>query len=246
MWLDPFFSNKLAQDIVATGLTFVLSLVWLRLMDALAHRGVFTPQLSRKLIHIGTGPLFLICWHLFSAQPEARFLAALVPLAITAQFAAVGLGFLQDPAAVQAMTRHGDRREILRGPLYYGLIFVAATVLFWRSSPVGVVALMLLCGGDGLADIVGRRWGQAKLPFNRSKSWAGSLAMAVGGFVFALGFLALFNALGDFNPPLALGPVALKLALIALVAAAVEALPLGDADNLTIAVTGIVLSLILL
>ncbi len=246
MWLDPFFSNKLAQDIVATGFTFALSLVWLRLMEALAHRGVLTPQLSRKLIHIGTGPLFLVCWHLFSAQPEARFFAALVPLAITAQFAAVGLGFMQDPAAVQAMTRHGDRREILRGPLYYGLVFVAATLIFWRGSPVGVVALMLLCGGDGLADIVGRRWGRVPLPFNPSKSWAGSLAMAVGGFVFALAFLALFNALGDFSPPRGLGPAALKLALIALAAAVVEALPLGDADNLTIAATGVVLSLLLL
>src|SRR5689334_22646729 len=118
MWLDPFFSNKLLQDIVATALTFLLSLVWLRLMDALAHGGVLTPQLSRKLIHIGTGPLFLICWHLFSSQPWARLFAALVPAAITAQFAAIGLGRLQDPAAVQAMTRHGSPREILRGPLY--------------------------------------------------------------------------------------------------------------------------------
>src|SRR5258707_13777433 len=131
MWLDPLFSNKLAQDIVAPSLTFLLSLLWLRLMDALAHRGVITPQLSRKLIHIGTGPLFLICWHLFSSQPWARLLAALVPAAITAQFAAIGLGWIKDPAALQALTRHGDPREILRAPLYYGLRFFAATLIFW-------------------------------------------------------------------------------------------------------------------
>jgi phytol kinase len=246
VWLDPFFRNKLAQDIVATGLTFLLSLLWLRLMDALAHRGLIAQQLSRKIIHIGTGPLFLLCWHLFSSQPWARFFAALVPLAITAQFAAVGLGLMQDPAAVQAMTRHGDRREVLRGPLYYGVVFVAATLIFWRSVPAGVVALMLLCGGDGLADIVGRRWGTARLPFNPAKSWAGSLAMFLGGFTFAFGFLALFNALGDFNPPLPLGPTALVVALIALVATVVEALPLGEADNLTITVVGAALGLLLL
>ena len=246
MWLDPIFSNKLAQDIVATSLTFLLSLLWLRLMDALAHRGVIAPQLSRKIIHIGTGPLFLLCWHLFSSQPWARFFAALVPLAVTAQFVAVGLGVLKDPAAVQAMTRHGDPREILRGPLYYGIVFVAATLIFWRNSPAGVVALMLLCGGDGLADIVGRRWGRARLPFNPSKSWAGSLGMFAGGFVFALVFLLLFNALGDFNPPLALVPTALATALIALVATVVEALPLGEFDNLTIALVGSFLGLVLL
>ena len=30
MWLDPFFSNKLLQDVVATTLTFLLSLaLWM-------------------------------------------------------------------------------------------------------------------------------------------------------------------------------------------------------------------------
>ncbi len=83
------------------------------------------------------------------------------------------------------------------------------------------------------------------MPFNQSKSWAGSLAMLVGGFVFALAFVALFNTLGDFNPPLALGPAAVKLALIALAAAVVESLPLGEADNLTIALVGSALGLLL-
>ena len=246
MWLDAFFPNKLAQDIVATGLTFILSLLWLRLMDGLAHRGLITQQLSRKIIHIGTGPLFLICWNLFSSQPWARFFAALVPLAITAQFVAVGLGVIQDPAAVQAMTRHGDRREILRGPFYYGLVFVVATLALWRGSPAAVLALMLLCGGDGVADIVGRRLGTARLPFNPAKSWAGSLAMFLGGFIFALAFLVLFNALGNFNPPFPLGPTVVKVAFIALVATVVEALPLGEVDNLTITAVGAVLGLLLL
>lgn len=246
MWLDAFFPNKLAQDIVATCFTFIVSLLWLRAMDALAHRGLIAQQLSRKIIHIGTGPLFLVCWHLFSSQPEARFFAALVPLAITAQFAAVGLGLLQDPAAVQAMTRHGDPREILHGPLYYGLVFVTATLIFWRNVPAGVVALMLLCGGDGFADIVGRRLGKARLPFNPSKSWAGSLGMLLGGFAFAFGFLLFFNAMGDFNPPLPIGATAAKVALIAAIATVVEALPLGDTDNLTIAVVGAVMGLFLL
>jgi phytol kinase len=246
MWLDPFFSNKLIQDIVATCLTFALSLFWLRAMDALAHARLIAQQLSRKLIHIGTGPLFLVCWHFFSSLPQARFFAALVPLAITAQFAAVGLGLMGDPAAVQAMTRHGDPREILRGPLYYGLVFVAATLIFWRNSPAGVVALMLLCGGDGLADVVGRRWGRVPLPFNPSKSWAGSLAMFVGGFAFALAFVLLFSALGDFSRPMHLVTTAARVALIAFIAAVVEALPLGELDNLTITLVGAVLGLILL
>ncbi len=234
MWLVPYFSNPLVQDLVATAITFALCLAWLRLLDGLAHYGLLEQRLSRKIIHIGTGPLFLLCWNLFSASPAASYFAALVPLAITAQFALVGLGIVKDPAAVQAMTRHGDAREILRGPLYYGIVFVLCTILFWRQSPAGVVALMLMCGGDGLADVVGRRWGRRKLPFNPNKSWAGSTAMFLGGFGFSLVFVALFNAFGDFQPALPLGQAAIAIAGIALAATAVEALPLAELDNLTV------------
>lgn len=241
MWLTPFFSNPLTQDIVATVITFALSLAWLRLMDALAHRGLIEQRLSRKIIHIGTGPLFVLCWNLFSAGAGARYWAALVPLGITAQFGLVGLGIMKDEAAVKAMTRTNNPREILRGPLYYGLVFVVCTVLFWRHSPVGIFALMALCGGDGLADIVGRRWGAAKLPFNPGKSWAGSAAMWAGSWGFGLGYLTLFNAFGNFEP--VLGNVAGVTALIALAATAVEALPWGDVDNLTITVVAVGLGL---
>ena len=243
MWLDPLFQNKAAQDTVATVITLALALGWLRLIDALAARGLIEQRLSRKIIHIGTGPLFVACWNLFSAQPWARWLAALVPLGITAQFVMVGLGLMSDEAAVKAMTRHGDRREILKGPLYYGVVFVVCTLLFWRNSPVGILALMLMCGGDGLADVIGRQWGAAKLPFNASKSWIGSAAMALGSFVFGLGFVLFFNALGDFQPSLPLGPTTLKVAVIALAATLVEALPLPDIDNLTTTVAAVLLGI---
>jgi len=243
MWLAPVIRSAWAQDVVATLITFAVALGWLRLMDALAHRGWIEQRLSRKIIHIGTGPLFVLCWNLFSAAPAARWLAALVPFAITIQFFAVGMGWMKDPAAVQAMTRHGDPREILRGPLYYGIVFVVCTVLFWRHSPVGILALMLMCGGDGLADVVGRRWGKAKLPFNPAKSWAGSAAMLFGGYAFAFGFVALFNAFGNFVPPLDGVRAAWIVAAIALAATVVEALPLKDIDNLTLTATGVVLAL---
>ena len=166
MWLSILLPNPLAQDAAATAITFSVSLLWLRLVDWLVARGLLAQKLSRKIIHIGTGPPYILCWNLFSSAPYAAWLAALVPLAITAQFTLVGLGWLQDDAAVRAITRTGNRREMLRGPLLYGLTFVVCTVVFWRHSPLGILALMLLCGGDGLADIAGRRWGTTRLPFN--------------------------------------------------------------------------------
>src|SRR5512143_2747957 len=135
------------NNIIATFLTFAIALGFLRLMDFFAHRGWIESRLSRKLIHIGTGPIFVLCWLMYSDAPISRWLAALVPLVITVQFALVGTGILKDEAAVHAMSRTGDRREILRGPLFYGIVFVLMTVFYWYNSPIGIVALMLMCGG---------------------------------------------------------------------------------------------------
>lgn len=246
MWFEDLFSNSWVQDILATVVTLTLSLTWLRAMDFAAHRGLIAQRLSRKIIHIGTGPLFVLCWLLYSSGPQARFLAALVPLGITFQFALVGTGVMQDPAAVQAMTRTGDAREILRGPLYYGVIFVICTLIFWREESTGILALMIMCGGDGLADVVGRRWGRAKLPLNSEKSWAGSAAMLTGGFAFAYIFLATFDALGIFEAYYVMRSALWKLALIALATTVVEALPVKDVDNITTTGTAVLLGMLLL
>jgi phytol kinase len=246
MWLQPFISNPIVQDIVATTFTLGLCLVWLRAMDCLAQRGLIEQRLSRKLIHIGTGPLFVLCWNLFSAAGWAPYAAALVPGLITLQFAAVGLGLVKDEAAVKAMTRHGEAREILRGPLFYGIVFVVCTIVFWRHSPVGILALMLMCGGDGLADVVGRRFGAARLPFSPEKSWAGSAAMFAGSFLFGFVFLVLFNIFGNFAPPLDLARTAFVVAVIALAATAVESLPFHDIDNITTTLVALVLGFLFL
>ncbi len=38
----------------------------------------------------------------------------------------------QDEATIRSMSRTGARRELLRGPFFYGAVIVAATLLFWR------------------------------------------------------------------------------------------------------------------
>jgi len=98
------------NNIGALAITFAAALGWLRLMDYFAHRGWIESRLSRKVIHIGTGPIYVLCWLLFDSAPSARWLAVLVPLAITIQFAMIGLGILKDEASVKAMSRSGDRR----------------------------------------------------------------------------------------------------------------------------------------
>jgi phytol kinase len=237
--LSSTLSSTLPSALAAFAVTLGLAVAWLRLNDFAAHRGWMSSRTSRKIIHIGTGPLFVLCWLLFPPSPGARYVAALVPLAITIQFALVGLGLLKDPAAVQAMSRTGDRREILRGPLFYGIVFVALTILYWKDTPIGMTALMLMCGGDGLADLVGRRYGRARLPWNAGKSWAGSLGMLFGGWACAAAVLAVYTAAGVFPQPFS--AYLLPLAVIAFAGMVVESLPFRDIDNLTVTFTAALL-----
>lgn len=227
---------------LAAFITLVVALAEIRLLDFAAHRGWVESRLSRKLIHILTGPFFVLCWLLFPT-PDLwyyRWLAAFVPLLFTVQFALIGLGVVKDEASVKAMSRNGDRREILRGPLFYGIIFVVMTLIFWKDNPIGIIALMLMCGGDGLADILGRGTKSPKLPWNRDKSVAGSLGMLLGGWVLTmliLGIYILAKATGFGSFALYVLPVT----IIALVATLVESLPLKDVDNITVTLVAVAL-----
>ena len=221
----------------ATLFTFIIALAFLRLMDFLAHQGVIESKLSRKFIHIGTGPIFVLCWLMYPDVQISRWLAALVPLVITTQFALVGTGIIKDDAAVKAMSRTGDRGEILRGPLFYGIVFIAVTLIYWKDSLIGIPALMMMCGGDGIADIIGRRVKSPKLPWSHEKSVAGSLSVFAGGWLLSILIFAIYVWSGAFSGPIT--RFLLPVTWIALGAMIVESLPFKDIDNFTISLASV-------
>lgn len=234
----------LNSDWLALVISFVVSIIWLRINDYAAHKGWISSRLSRKIIHIGTGPLFVVCWLLFPNTQVSRYLAALVPLVITIQFFLVGVGVIKDQSAVDAMTREGNPREILRGPLFYGIVFVVVTIFLWYDTPLGIIALMLMCGGDGLAEILGTRYGKSHIPWNPEKTWIGSLGMFIGGFLLSTATLAIYDAFNIYS--YALLTMIPAVALIAFVGTIVETLPLKDIDNITVTLAAIAVGYFLL
>ena len=80
------------------------------------------------------------------------------------------------------MTRSEDRTELLRGPLIYCAVLICATIVSWRTHLPGLCMTAMMCGGDGVADLVGRRLGgKRRIPWNARKSLAGSGAMFAAG-----------------------------------------------------------------
>ena len=117
----------------------------------------------------------------------------------------------------------------------YGLIYFPVTlllmVIFQYQGILPTVActvgVLVMGYGDGLAALIGRKWGKRKLNIpSGGKTWLGTLVMFLVSFLIT--FVALMIA--SFSPMSALG-VAL---LVGVVSAFVEAVtPLG-LDNLTV------------
>ncbi len=228
----------LHNNFTAFIITFFLAIAWMRFVGFAVVKKWIPNNISRKIIHIGTGPLFVLCWLLFDPGAEARFLAVIVPLISTVQFGLAGLGIIRDDTSVQSMSRSGARAELLKGPFLYGIAFIAITLIFWKSTPVGICALMILCGGDGLADIFGKKFGTVKLSWAKEKTWIGSLAMLVGGFLLSVMIIGVFNYLKAievsyvyFLP---------RLFIVVFLSTLIESLSKSDIDNITVPLTAVI------
>jgi phytol kinase len=93
---------------------------------------------------------------------------------------------------------------------------------------------MIMCGGDGIADLVGRRFNSNKLPHSPSKTVAGSISVFIGGWLLSAFILAIYVGAGGFAKPF--GMYVLPLTIVALVSMLVESLPFKDVDNITVTV----------
>ncbi|WOL04828.1 putative phytol kinase 2, chloroplastic [Canna indica] len=230
--------SSLVHDLGAAAVTSAVALLLLRFWEELAKRGVFEQKLSRKLVHISIGLVFMLLWPLFSPGSAAPFLAALAPGINIIRMLLLGLGIWKNDAMVKSMSRSGDHRELLKGPLYYACTIAIATSIFWRTSPIAIAAICNLCAGDGVADIVGRRLGMTKLPYNRNKSLAGSIAMFLAGFLSSIGYMHYYHMFGFMDE--SWGMIT-RFFVVSLFAAIVESLPISSEldDNLTVPVASL-------
>ena len=247
-----------AENTYALCMTFVVAVAFLKTCDVLAYGNYISSKDSRKLIHIGTGPLYVLCWGLFrhNAVPvpglpvqwqDERCLAALVPLVITVQFGLIGLGIIKDEAAVKAMSRDGKASALLQGPLYYGIMFVIMTVVFWKS-PEGILPLMLLCGGDGCAEVVGRRLGVRRLPWSSSKTYMGLIGFIGGGFALCALVWCIGGDYGTLSDafPGSFATYSVPVLKITAICAIIESLCPSDFDNVVVVVMACLLTRVMM
>eukprot|EP00566_Odontella_aurita_P010097 CAMPEP_0113541390 /NCGR_PEP_ID=MMETSP0015_2-20120614/9005_1 /TAXON_ID=2838 /ORGANISM="Odontella" /LENGTH=418 /DNA_ID=CAMNT_0000441291 /DNA_START=17 /DNA_END=1273 /DNA_ORIENTATION=+ /assembly_acc=CAM_ASM_000160 len=232
------------RDVGAALLTLVLAAAFVKANTAAAAAGIVESRDSRKLIHTLSAPLFVLFWPVFSDAVGARYFAAIVPfmnglrLVLAAQSGENG----DEKELAGAVSRSGDASEALGGPFVYVLVLFASIIAFWTDDLKGVVAVSTMAAGDGVADLIGRRFGKNnKWFFNQSKSVAGTTAFAVAAFLTSTALAWWLGHAGALTLPMAFEDVTVRIAAISIVCAFVELIPFGD-DNWTVPLSAAVLT----
>lgn len=216
--------TPLYQNILITFLSFIYVFGVVGILDYFVRKGL--PQdLSRKLVHMAAGS-WLIFWPLFSTEHWTKYLNIAPALLWTVLLFVKGFTAKPDDQAVKTMTRNNDRRELLRGPLYFTVVMDILGTLFFYN-PGAIISMGFLGWGDGLAPVIGKKFGKHKYKFLAEKTVEGSIAFFLFGCIGA----AIFSVLLTNNVNFGL------ILLTGVVTTIVEGLRPKDLDNIFIPIS---------
>jgi phytol kinase len=210
-----FFTDENLWFRVATVPVYVGAIV---LTAELLHRYTDTnPERVRKVVHIGTGNVILIAWLL---QLPAWVGMTSAVLAGIVTLISYRLPILPGVNSV-------GRKSL--GTFFYAVSIGVVTAVFWNLDLpyYGVIGILIMAWGDGLAAIIGQKFG--KHPYTilgNTKSWEGTFTMLLVSY--AIVSIVLFSIHGNIWQTWVVGiPVAIA-------ATAIESIAQWGLDNLTV------------
>jgi phytol kinase len=192
----------------------------------LGHRyWQLNPEQTRKIVHIGTGNVMLIAWLLN--------LPAWVGIcsAVLAGATALVSYYLPILPGVNSVSRKS------LGTFFYAVSIGVTIAIFWpKNQPYyATIGILIMAWGDGLAAIVGTRWGKHPYRiFGNRKSWEGTLTMFVVSYTIAA--IILTSVIGISSIPFI---AAFPIALLAITCESISQFGL---DNLTVPIGCAILS----
>ena len=171
-------------------------------------------ELSRKIVHIGTGAVVPLAWFF-----EIPFVVALPVAAVITVVTTINHQWRFIPAVEDV-----DRNSY--GTIAYGVAITTLLWLFWPGRADAVSAgVLVMALGDGLAGLIGRNVDSPKwVLFGQTKSSVGTITMAVVSSLVLIGLAQWSGA--DLSLPAALGMVAMATGL--------EQLSWSGLDNLSV------------
>ena len=126
-------------------------------------------------------------------------------------------------------SRNQDRGHFVLGPVTLGIGAMLALLLY--PEPAATIAIFALAFGDSISSLVGKVYGNIRIPFTGGKTFAGSFAC-----LLVVSFIT-YRITGNAGMAILIGAVAAFL----------EALPSRDLDNVIMPVgTGFVASILII
>jgi phytol kinase len=110
--------------------------------------------------------------------------------------------------------------------------------LFWNQPPLMVAALMPLTWGDGMAPVIGQRYGRREYKVhNHRRTLEGSAAFFAACFLFTWLALWVMGGAPDISPTTAIAPAL----AITVATTLMEAVSIWGIDNLTVTAVAILI-----
>jgi dolichol kinase len=250
---NPLPGLEVVWDFVAFIISFIVILMLVQINARIEKSGKLSTIVTRKVIHTFAAPLWVLTWMLFSGGIFSRWLAIIVPLIFVLQFVMIGTGKSKNEDFVRSMSRSGDPRELLGGTLYYATLMVIIGILWFyvpsdgnlaNATPLALIVFGCLAGGDGFADVIGRKYGGSK-KFGiggAEKTIVGMIGMLIGSFLFSFVLVFLFSLeVAAFS----VVDLILPILVVSIVATIIEAITPKGLDNLTITIAAIIMVLLL-
>ncbi|MBD2436575.1 diacylglycerol/polyprenol kinase family protein [Nostoc sp. FACHB-110] len=197
--------------IVAVWVLLILLVSWV------ASLATDDAEIVRKIVHIGTGNVILLAW----------WLDIPMSVGITASILASAITLLSYRLPILPGINSVGRQSL--GTFFYAVSFGILVAWFWyiQQPQYAAIGIMVMTWGDGLAALVGQRFGKHKYQvFGANKSWEGSLTMALAGYVVC--FFILLGVQGN------IWQIWVVSLVVAIVATALEAVSFLGIDNLTV------------
>ncbi len=198
------------------GAIFVYLGIFVAIANILSRVLPDDPELTRKVVHIGSGNVILLAWW-FDISTQVIVSAAIISAIIT-----IISYIIPILPSIESIGRKSF------GTLFYAISIGVLTAYFWQNSPqYAVVGILIMTWGDGMAAVIGQRFGRHHYQIGQiTKSWEGSLAMTASSF--SVSELVLLSIEGNNWQILVISLI------VALTATILEAFSKLGIDNLTV------------
>ena len=200
---------------------------WSTLVERLGPR-----ELKRRMWHMTPGLLPFVFWALPHSDPLTP--GWLLDIALNCLTLAVA-GCYWSRSFSRPM-----ERNCLCSSIGYSLLVMLSVFLFPGQLEIGMAVLAIIAFGDGSATLGGLLLKGPTLPWNRQKTWAGSLCF-LGGSVP----MATLYYWGEARPGVPWHVALLCTGTAAVVSAIAESLPSRINDNIRVGVTALLMMVIM-